>query len=57
MAERGDIPLKPGQEIGGRFRVERAIARGGMATVLLVRHMTLDSRHALKILDVRKGGS
>ena len=44
--------MEPGQIIGERFRVERTIAPGGMATVLLVRRDTLNSVHALKILDI-----
>jgi len=33
-----------------RYTVERRIGAGGMATVYLVRHETLDSLHALKVL-------
>ena len=51
MARKKHHLVKPGSVIGQRYRVERAIARGGLSSVLLVRHMTLDSLHALKILE------
>jgi serine/threonine protein kinase len=35
-----------------RYRVERVLGRGGMATVYLVRHTTLGTLHALKVLDL-----
>jgi len=44
--------IEPGTLIDGRYIVERTIASGGMGTVVLVRHKTLDSHHALKILHV-----
>jgi serine/threonine protein kinase len=53
MANEHRAGLEPGQIIGGRYEVIRPIARGGMATVLLVRHLTLNSSHALKILDIQ----
>ena len=48
-------PLQPGRVLGGRYRLERVIARGGMGTVwdaddpLLARHV------AVKTLDVAIG--
>jgi serine/threonine-protein kinase len=44
--------LEIGRIIDGRYVVERTIASGGMATVYVVRHTSLDSQHALKILHV-----
>ena len=41
--------LQPGDQIE-RYTVERRLGEGGMATVYLVRHRTLDSLHALKVL-------
>ena len=38
-----------------RYRVERVVGRGGMGMVYLVRHVYLQSRHALKVLH-RAGG-
>ncbi len=35
-----------------RFRVEELVGRGGMATVFRVRHLQLESDHALKVLFV-----
>jgi serine/threonine protein kinase len=44
--------LPPGQTIADRYVVERMLARGGMATVYVVRHLQLESLHALKVLDI-----
>ena len=44
--------IEPGTVIDDRYLVERTLASGGMGTVLVVRHQTLDSLHALKILHV-----
>ena len=35
-----------------RYTVERVLARGGMATVYIVRHNTLNTQYALKVLDI-----
>ena len=35
-----------------RYTVEGVIGRGGMATVLRVRHNTLETLHAMKVLDL-----
>jgi serine/threonine protein kinase len=43
--------LAIGHELS-RYRVERVLGRGGMATVYLVRHTTLGTLHALKVLDM-----
>jgi len=43
------MPLTPGQSID-RYTVERFLGRGGMAEVYKVRHATLGSLHALKVL-------
>lgn len=45
------MKLAPGSEIG-RYRVEAEIGRGGMARVYRVRHTTLDTLHALKVLTL-----
>jgi len=44
------MSLQPGQPVD-RFIVERELGEGGMATVYLVEHNLLGSRHALKVLD------
>jgi len=41
-----------GTQIEGRYVVERTLASGGMATVHVVRHLALDSLHALKVLHI-----
>lgn len=43
--------LKPGDEID-RYRVVRAIGKGGMAEVYLTEHRTLGTQHALKVLTL-----
>lgn len=43
--------LATGHEVC-RYRVERVLGRGGMATVYLVSHSTLGTLHALKVLDI-----
>ena len=44
-----------GSEIGGRFTVLGVIGEGGIATVYRVRHTSLQSDHALKLLHLQKG--
>ncbi|TNE89438.1 MAG: serine/threonine protein kinase, partial [Deltaproteobacteria bacterium] len=45
------VKLEPGTEVD-RYRVEAEIGRGGMARVYRVRHVTLDTLHALKVLTL-----
>ena len=45
--------LAPGAVIGGKYRVERALARGGMGSVWVARHVQLGSEVALKFLDAK----
>jgi len=45
---------QPGEVIGGKYRVERALGRGGMGAVFAARHEQLGHRVALK-LPVRAG--
>jgi serine/threonine-protein kinase len=47
--------LATGASIHNRYVVERMLARGGMATVYIVRHITLDTQYALKVLDISTG--
>ncbi len=46
----------PGTLIGGKYRVERALGRGGRGVVVLARDETLDRRVAIKVL-LRAGAS
>lgn len=48
--------LALGQTVGGRYRIEELIGRGGMAEVYRVRHAELGSVHALKLLLVEREG-
>ncbi len=44
------MTLEAGTLLSDRYRVERWLARGGFAEVYEVRHVHLDTRHALKVL-------
>ncbi|CAN5904566.1 hypothetical protein BH23PLA1_BH23PLA1_00160 [soil metagenome] len=45
------VDLEPGQIIlGDRYVVVRRLGQGGMGTVWLVRHLTLEVEHALKLI-------
>lgn len=45
------------QIVGGRYRVVRALDRGGMGQVFEVEHLALQSRHALKIYSPAGGST
>ncbi|MCA9495271.1 MAG: serine/threonine protein kinase, partial [Myxococcales bacterium] len=47
---RSDLDLAP-RTIVDRYRIERLLGRGGMASVYRVRHLELGSLHALKVVD------
>ena len=42
---------QPGAVVGGKYRIERPLARGGMGSVWVARHVQLGSEVALKFLD------
>jgi serine/threonine-protein kinase len=42
--------LRPGAVVGGRFRIERLIGRGGMGEVYAARHATTGKEVALKLI-------
>src|SRR4051812_49836579 len=49
--EGGTSAFAPGAMLGGRYRLERRIASGGMATVWLARDEELDRDVAVKVLS------
>jgi predicted Ser/Thr protein kinase len=49
--------LRPGTVIGGRYRVEGALGRGGMGAVYLVRHVRTEERLALKLIHASIAGN
>src|SRR5262245_20866482 len=40
-----------GRIIGGRYRLVRVLGKGGMGSVWLADHLTLDTRIAIKLID------
>jgi serine/threonine-protein kinase len=43
-------PVKPGEILGGRYRVERVLGVGGMGIVVAARHLALEQAVAIKFL-------
>ena len=48
--------LEPGQVVGGKFRLDRFVARGGMGSVWAATHLVLAAPVAIKFLDRLRGG-
>jgi len=48
--------LSAGTVLAGRYRVERALGRGGMGAVYLVRHVRTEERLALKLIHASIAG-
>ncbi len=46
------VSVGPGQVLGGKYRVERIIGSGGMGIVVSARHVTMNHRVAIKILNL-----
>ncbi|MFT3775918.1 MAG: serine/threonine-protein kinase [Minicystis sp.] len=51
------MQIAEGSVIAGRYRLEKALARGGMGAVWVARHLQLDSRVAVKFMDAGFAGS
>ena len=45
------IPIEEGRVFAGRYRLERALARGGMGSVWVAQHTQLDVHLAIKFMD------
>ncbi len=45
------LALVPGTQLDSRYEVVRLVGKGAMASVYLVRHLGLQSEHALKVLS------
>jgi serine/threonine protein kinase len=45
-----DAPVREGDVLAGRYRVERVLAMGGMGIVVAARHVQLNHRVAVKVL-------
>jgi serine/threonine-protein kinase len=50
MTESGPIPVREGDLVAGKYRVERVIGRGGMGLVVAARHEQLEQRVAIKFV-------
>lgn len=45
-----EVRVKPGEVLGGKYRVDHALGAGGMGVVLAATHVTLGQRVALKLM-------
>src|SRR5689334_4567318 len=45
------MKIEAGSLVAGRYRLEGALARGGMGSVWVARHTQLDVRMAIKFMD------
>src|SRR5947209_2524604 len=50
MADSAPAPVKEGDVLAGKYRVERVLGVGGMGVVVAARHLQLDRRVALKFM-------
>src|SRR5579863_9701106 len=57
MSEVGDSPVKEGDLLSGKYRVERVLGSGGMGIVVSARHVQLDQLVAIKLVRDRALGN
>src|SRR5688572_14331807 len=50
MSTNETVPVKPGDVLAGKYRVEQVLGAGGMGVVVSAHHEQLDERVALKFL-------
>ena len=56
MRSEADAVFAPGDELLGKYRIERLLGRGGMGEVYLARNQFLDQPVAIKVLPLRRSG-
>ena len=49
MPDSGDVDVKPGDVLAGKYRVERVLGVGGMGVVVAAHHLQLDEKVALQV--------
>src|SRR5690242_18654905 len=49
-ADKTEVPVKKGDVLDGKYRVERVLGMGGMGVVVAARHIELDQRFAIKFM-------
>jgi eukaryotic-like serine/threonine-protein kinase len=52
-----EAPVKPGDTLAGKYRVERVLGNGAMGVVVAARHVDLDRLVALKFIISQRGGA
>src|SRR5215468_7474161 len=50
MGSEPSVPVKPGDLLDGKYRVERILGAGGMGVVVQARHIDLNTRVAIKFM-------
>ncbi|MDB4935726.1 MAG: Serine/threonine-protein kinase pkn3 [Labilithrix sp.] len=56
MAKAAKEEVRPGDVLGGKYRIERVIGHGGMGVVAAARHAELHQRVAIKVLPAHLSG-